>query len=87
MTEELEQVREIQKAFEQEFERFADLSADDVAIGDADTLLREVGELKIRHTGKKSAIVFTKSKLCSRCRKYKTTPRASAAIFSSAVCS
>jgi len=56
MTEELEQVREIQKAFEQEFERFADLSADDVAIGDVETLLREVGELKIRHTGKKSAI-------------------------------
>ena len=56
MTEELEQVRDIQKAFEQEFERFTDLSVDGVAIGDAEAMLREMGGLKIRHTGKKSAI-------------------------------
>ena len=56
MTEELEQVRNIQKAFEQEFGRFADLSVDRIAVDDAEDLLREVGELKIRRMGKKSAI-------------------------------
>ncbi len=56
MTAELQQVRDIQKAFEQEFGRFADLSAKSIAAGDAEGLLRDLGELKIRHTGKKSAI-------------------------------
>ena len=45
MTEELEQVREIQKAFEQEFERFADLSLDGIAIGDAEAMLSELSKL------------------------------------------
>ena len=40
MTEELEQVRTIQKAFEQEFGRFADLSMDGIAITDSEDLLR-----------------------------------------------
>ncbi|MFN2501552.1 MAG: phenylalanine--tRNA ligase subunit alpha [Pyrinomonadaceae bacterium] len=56
MTEELEQVRRIHKAFEQEFERFADLQLGGIALSDAEAMLREVGELKIKHTGKKSAI-------------------------------
>lgn len=56
MTEELEQVRRIQEAFEQEFERFADLSVDGIALDEAEARLREIGELKVRHTGKKSAI-------------------------------
>ncbi|MEO6655731.1 MAG: phenylalanine--tRNA ligase subunit alpha [Pyrinomonadaceae bacterium] len=56
MTEELEQVRNIQKAFEQEFGRFADLGEYGITNGDVEALLRDVGELKITHTGKKSAI-------------------------------
>ncbi len=50
------QVDEIREAFEQEFGRFADLSVDGIAIGDAEALLRGLGELKIKHTGKKSSI-------------------------------
>ncbi len=53
---ETQQVELIQKAFEQEFGRFADLSVDGLAFGDAEALLRDVSELKIKHTGKKSAI-------------------------------
>ena len=56
MTAELEQVRDIQKAFEQEFERFADLSVDSIPAGDAEAMRRDLNELKIKHTGKKSAI-------------------------------
>jgi len=56
MSEERRQVELIREAFEQEFGRFADLSVDGLAMGDAEDLLRDIGELKIRHTGKKSAI-------------------------------
>lgn len=56
MTEELKQVHEIQKAFELEFGRFADLSVDDKGVADAEANLRLLAELKIRHTGKKSEI-------------------------------
>src|SRR5688572_17938321 len=56
MSEETRQVEDIRKAFEQEFGRFADLHVDGLAIGDAEALLREVNDVKIRHTGKKSAI-------------------------------
>ena len=43
-------------AFEQEFKRFDDLNLDGITLSDAETWLRQVGELKIKHTGKKSAI-------------------------------
>ncbi|MGE3467845.1 MAG: hypothetical protein AB7J13_13055, partial [Pyrinomonadaceae bacterium] len=56
MSEELEKVQEIRKAFEQEFGRFADLRLDAATGADPEALLRELGELKVRHTGKKSAI-------------------------------
>ena len=56
MTDEIRQVEEIRKAFEQEFGRFADLSFDGVGLADAEALLRDLNELKIKHTGKKSAI-------------------------------
>ena len=56
MTEELDQVRRIQEAFEHEFERFADLRVNDVSLTDAEVLLREIGELRIKSTGKKSDI-------------------------------
>jgi phenylalanyl-tRNA synthetase alpha chain len=49
-------VETIKKAFEQEFERFADLSVESIAGRDAEALLRDLNDLKTRHTGKKSAI-------------------------------
>ena len=51
-----EEIEQISKAFEQEFERFADLSLNGVGLTEAYALMREVGELKIKHTGKKSDI-------------------------------
>ncbi|MFN0279368.1 MAG: phenylalanine--tRNA ligase subunit alpha [Pyrinomonadaceae bacterium] len=56
MSEERQAIEEIRKAFEQEFERFADLSLEGLSLVEAETLLREVGELRIKHTGKKSEI-------------------------------
>jgi len=50
------QVDEIREAFEQEFGRFADLSLDGIAMSDAEALLRDLNELKVKHTGKKSNI-------------------------------
>lgn len=60
MSEEIRQVETIREAFEQEFGRFADLSLDGITLSDAEGLLRELGELKIKHTGKKSAIADAK---------------------------
>jgi phenylalanyl-tRNA synthetase alpha chain len=54
------QIEGIREAFEQEFGRFADLSLNGAGLSDAEALLREVGELKIKHTGKKSAIADAK---------------------------
>lgn len=56
MSEERRQVELIREAFEQEFGRFADLSVDGIVMSDAEGLFREIAELKIKHTGKKSAI-------------------------------
>lgn len=56
MSDERRQVEEISKAFGQEFERFADLRLDEMPIGEAEALAREVSELKVRHTGKRSPI-------------------------------
>ncbi|HEX3100180.1 MAG TPA: hypothetical protein VHQ01_00235, partial [Pyrinomonadaceae bacterium] len=56
MSGEKAQVEQIGEAFEQEFGRFADLSLDGVSLTEAEALLRDLGELKIKHTGKKSAI-------------------------------
>ena len=60
MSEEKEKIETALTAFTQEFGRFADLKLDDKSLSDAESLLREVGELKIRHTGKKSAIAEAK---------------------------
>ena len=56
MSDEKAQIEQIGEAFEQEFGRFADLRLDGVSLTDAEALLRELGELKIKNTGKKSAI-------------------------------
>ncbi len=50
------EVQAIKQAFEQEFERFADLNLDGMPLDEAEALLRDVGDLKIKHTGKRSAI-------------------------------
>ncbi|HYG11455.1 MAG TPA: phenylalanine--tRNA ligase subunit alpha [Pyrinomonadaceae bacterium] len=61
------QIEAVREAFEQEFGRFArfrgaDVSAsvDELKSGDAETLLREIGDLRTRHTGKKSALANLK---------------------------
>jgi phenylalanyl-tRNA synthetase alpha chain len=53
-----EQVEEIRKAFEFEFERFSSLrgGVSGISLADAEALGRELAELKTKHTGKKSAI-------------------------------
>src|SRR5687768_12042294 len=54
------QVNVAREAFEHEFGRFADLRLNGSGLADAEALLREVGELKVRHTGKKSGIADAK---------------------------
>ncbi|MGQ0542194.1 MAG: hypothetical protein ACT4O9_10165, partial [Blastocatellia bacterium] len=60
MQEHQEQINSILRAFEQEFGRFADLILDGVGLSDAEAKLREIGELKIKHVGKKSALAEAK---------------------------
>lgn len=54
------QVEAVREAFEREFERFARFRAgegtDGLALGDAESLLRELAELRTKHTAKKSAL-------------------------------
>lgn len=63
MSEEKRQIEQIREAFEQEFGRFADLSLDGAALSDAEATLRELGELKIKYSGKKSAIADAKKQI------------------------
>lgn len=51
-----EQIEQIKKAFDSEFERVAGFSIDGMALVDAEAKLREVAELKVSHTGKRSQI-------------------------------
>jgi phenylalanyl-tRNA synthetase alpha chain len=53
-------VEQVGEAFEQEFGRFADLQLDGLGLADAEAISRDLSELKIRHTGKKSAIAEAK---------------------------
>ena len=56
MSEERDRVQAILTAFQNEFESYADLSLDGASLDDVESKLREVAEIKVRHTGKKSAI-------------------------------
>lgn len=56
MSDERDKVEEIRSEFVREFASFADLRLNGIGLSDAEGLLREVGDVKIRHTGKKSAI-------------------------------
>jgi phenylalanyl-tRNA synthetase alpha chain len=64
MSEEKKQVEEIKSVFEREFARFADLRGGEnlngLSLRDAENLQRELGELRVRHTGKKSEIAGAK---------------------------
>jgi phenylalanyl-tRNA synthetase alpha chain len=60
MSDEKDKVEAIRTVFTTEFERFTDLSLDGTPLSDAEAMLRELGELKIKHTSKKSAIADAK---------------------------
>ncbi len=59
-----QKVEAARKAFEQEFERFArfrgNAGTDGLKLHDAESRQRELGELRTRHTGKKSALASVK---------------------------
>jgi phenylalanyl-tRNA synthetase alpha chain len=56
VTEHVEEVNRIKQAFEQEFGRFADLRLDGVNLADLERIKKDLSEVSVRHTGKKSAI-------------------------------
>ncbi len=60
MNEQKEQVEIIREAFNQDFGRFSNLNLDGLNLADAENLQRELGEIRIKHTGKKSAIAESK---------------------------
>jgi phenylalanyl-tRNA synthetase alpha chain len=62
MQEQKEQVQQIREAFENEFGRFAHLRAEinGLNLSEAENLTRELGELKTKHTGKKSELANAK---------------------------
>ena len=62
MSEEKKQVEQIREAFEQEFGRFAVFHAEinQLSLADAETLSRELSDLKTKHTGKKAEIAGAK---------------------------
>src|ERR1041384_8123940 len=55
-----EQIEKVREAFEKEFGRFNNLSSQSLTLGEAEGLLKELGELRVRHTGKKSAMMGLK---------------------------
>ena len=59
MSEERDRVEAVRTAFLNEFAPYAGVSLDGASLDDVETKLREVGELKVHHTGKKSAIAET----------------------------
>ena len=59
MSEEKEKVESVRAAFASAFAPYTDLKLDGLSLEDVEAKLREVGELKVRHTGKKSAIAET----------------------------
>lgn len=59
MSEEKEKVESVRAAFASAFAPYTDLKLDGISLEEVEAKLREVGELKVRHTGKKSAIAET----------------------------
>ena len=60
MSDEMTQVEAVRAAFANDFDRFGALDLDGSSLADAEAILQAVGELKVRHTGKKSALAATK---------------------------
>ncbi len=60
MSDEKAQVEAARAAFASDFERFANTNLNGAALADAEALLRDVNDLKVRHTGKKSALAAAK---------------------------
>ncbi|MDQ6786633.1 MAG: phenylalanine--tRNA ligase subunit alpha [Acidobacteriota bacterium] len=56
MTEPKEQARQAHEAFKAEFERFNNLSAQSLSLTEAESLQKEIAELRVKYTGKKSEI-------------------------------
>jgi phenylalanyl-tRNA synthetase alpha chain len=60
MTEQKEQVEKIRQAFNLDFGRFNNNDLSNLTLADAENLLRELAEFKIKQTGKKSQIAESK---------------------------
>src|SRR5687768_5668583 len=60
MADERATVEAAREAFDRDFEKFNDLNPNGGGIADVELMLREVSELKVRHTGKKSALAESK---------------------------
>lgn len=60
MAEERATVEEAREAFDRDFEKYNDLIANGSSLADIEASLREVGDIKVRHTGKKSALAESK---------------------------
>ena len=60
MSEERQQVEAIREAFLREFANFSELGLDGSSLADAEAILREVAELRVHQTGKKSDLAEAK---------------------------
>jgi phenylalanyl-tRNA synthetase alpha chain len=60
MSDERATVEAAREAFDRDFEKFIDLNPNGGSMADIEALLREVVEIKVRHTGKKSALAESK---------------------------
>ena len=56
MSEEIDKVEAVRSAFNSEFVRFDDLQLAGASLDDAEAMLRDLSEIKVKHTGKKSEI-------------------------------
>ena len=59
MSEEEDKVEAVRSAFKHDFEPFAQLDVNGLTVDSARDLMRQLGDLKVRHSGKKSAIAGT----------------------------
>jgi phenylalanyl-tRNA synthetase alpha chain len=60
MSDERQKVQAAHEAFNAEFEHFQDLDLNGAALPDAEAMLREIGDVRVRHTGKKSGLAESK---------------------------
>ena len=60
MAEERATVESARDAFDRDFEKFNDLNPNGSSMAEIESMLREVGDVKVRHTGKKSALAESK---------------------------